>query len=356
MNHPLSHYHYTLPGENIGKHPAEPRDHARLFVYDTRTDTITHDFFYHLAAYLPEHACMVMNDTGVIPARVTFTKDTGGKLEGLVLVNEGYDSEGAFPIIVGKQLFPGRKLFLDDEEFTITRQDEQKFYLKPKGIHERLIELLMIHGSTPTPYYLGTLGLDEPQLRERYQTIFAGEKKSVAAPTASLHFTDQVFHELDQKDIRRIPVTLHVGLGTFADIEEKNVTEKYLHNEPLTITASSITRLHTMIDTGKPCVAVGTTVVRVLESHANYLLDTSSREAPLDDLKSQTNIFIMPPYHFQLVDHLITNFHVPESSLMALVDAFLQHKKAPRGVLELYHEAISKGYQFYSFGDSMLIL
>jgi S-adenosylmethionine:tRNA ribosyltransferase-isomerase len=354
MNHPLAHYHYTIPQENIGRVPAEPRDQARLFVYDTRTNQVTHDKVAHLANYLPTGALLVMNDTGVIPARVTFTKDTGGALEALVLLNEGFDSDGAVAIIVGKQLFPGRSLTLGGHTFTITRQDEQKFYILPDTTPEVLSELLMRYGTTPTPYYLGKLGLDEAELRNRYQTIFAGEKKSVAAPTASLHFTEQVFADLAEKQIMRVPVTLHVGLGTFAEIEEKNIQEKKIHNEPISIPSSSHHLIHHALQQHTPIVAVGTTVVRVLESQASHFLE--ERKKGNIPFTTTTNIFIMPPYHFQIVDHLMTNFHVPQSSLMALVDAFLQHKKASRSLLDLYQEAIDQGYQFYSFGDSMLIL
>ncbi len=352
MNHPLRKYFYEITDKNIRKTPLVNRDESRLFVYDTKTDTVTFDIFRNIAKYLPEHSLMVLNNTGVIPARVLFRKDTGGKLNGLILVNEGFDEEGAVPCIVDEQIFPGRKVCLLGEYwFTITRQNEQRFYLKPEFDRELLLEILLKCGSTPTPFYLGKMELGEEELRDRYQTVFAKNKKSVAAPTASLHFTEEVFVSLRDKGVEQAEVTLDVGLGTFADVEDKNVEGKYLHYEKFFIGEDSTASLREAVRLSRPIIAVGTTTVRTLESSVEFLKHESEKS-----LASETNIFIMPPYEFKVVDHLITNFHVPQSSLMALVDAFLKHKKAKRDLVELYEIAIKEGFQFYSFGDSMLIL
>lgn len=351
MKHPLSQYFYTIEKDQMRSVPIEPRDASRLFVYDTQTDTITFDYFYNIARYLPERALLVLNNTGVIPARVNFTKDTGGIIEGLMLFNEGFDADGAVPVIVGKRLYPGRKISLGGYWFLITRQDEQKFYIKPEFDAGLIPDLLLKHGTTPTPYYLGKSLLPEQELRARYQTIFAKSKKSVAAPTASLHFTPRVFESLVQKGITNTEITLDVGLGTFQEVEEKNVAEKFLHEEKFFLTKESLHELSRANQEKLPVVAVGTTSVRALESNVTHILEDKN-----EDLVGGTNIFIMPPYDFKIVDHLITNFHVPESSLMALVDAFLEHKKAKRRILELYDVALKEGFKFYSFGDSMLIL
>lgn len=351
MSHPLAQYHYEIPEQNIGKTPKEPRHNARLFVYDTKTDTITFDIFLNINTYLPENSLMVLNNTGVIPARVVFTKDTGGKIDGLVLINEGFDADGAIPVIVDKNMFPGRRIALGDYWFTITRQRDQRFYIKPDAHPERISEILEQLGTTPTPYYLGTLNLSESELRDRYQTTFAQNKKSVAAPTASLHITDEVLERLRNRGIITTEVTLDVGLGTFADIEQKNIDEKFLHSELLHISSMTHTAIYNAKQNHQPVVAVGTTVVRTLESQSGLLLANNS-----EPIATSTDIFIMPGYDFKIVDHLITNFHVPESSLMALVDAFLIHKKAPRNLVELYRIAIDNGFMFYSFGDSMLII
>lgn len=351
MEHPLAQYQYSITEKNIGKTPKEPRHDARLFVYNTATDTISFDTFINISNYLPSKSLVVLNNTGVIPARVVFTKDTGGKIDGLVLVNEGFDEEGAIPVIVDKNMFPGRRIALGDYWFTITRQRDQRFYIKPDNEPERIFEILEQLGTTPTPYYLGKLELSETQLRDRYQTMFAQNKKSVAAPTASLHITPEVLNRLQNKGIVITEITLDVGLGTFADIEQKNVDEKFLHSELLYISSESRKRIYTAKQLGCPIVAVGTTVVRTLESQCDQLMiDNQSA------LATTTNIFIMPGYNFSIVDHLVTNFHVPESSLMALVDAFLVHKKSKRELVELYQIAIDNGFMFYSFGDSMLII
>ncbi len=350
--HPLAQYAYDLPPENIRKEPLTKRDDSRLFVYDTKTDTITFDYFYNLAKYIPENSCMALNNTAVIPARVTFKKDTGGKVGGLVLMNEGYDNDGAMPVIVDEKIFPGRKLsLLGDYWFTITRQNEQRFYCKPEFDRELLPMVLEQCGTTPTPFYLGKMVIEEDELRKRYQTIFADKKKSVAAPTASLHFTDTVFASLDDRGVNRVEVTLDVGLGTFAEVEEHHVREKRLHYEKFHIDESVCETLKECKTISKPVISVGTTVTRTLESCADIILNNVPSE-----IYSETNMFIMPPHDFKMVDHLITNFHVPQSSLMALVDAFLLHKNAKRRILDLYAIAQQEGFMFYSFGDSMLIL
>jgi S-adenosylmethionine:tRNA ribosyltransferase-isomerase len=350
--HPLQHYYYEISEERIGKIPAEPRDHARLLVYDTKADVIHHDYFYHLADYLPSDAIMVMNNTGVIPARMVFTKDTGGKVEGLFLYNEGIQSDGTIPIIVMKKIVVGRKLFVGDYAFTIHRQDEQYFFIKPEFNVDELASILIRYGTTPTPRYLGKLNMGEGELRDRYQTIFAEEKKSVAAPTASLHFTARVFESLKKKGIEKTDVTLHVGMGTFADISQQNLDSKTLHTEPISISATARNTLRHAKQSHKKVIAVGTTAIRTIESQSNEILDDSGEGA----IQTTTNIFITPGFEFKIADVLITNFHVPKSSLMALVDAFLRHKKSKQTILDLYKIALEHDYRFYSFGDSMLII
>lgn len=351
IKHPLEHYNYEISDINIGKTPAEPRDQAKLFVYNTSEDKIYIDQFYNLHNYLPENSLLVMNNTGVIPARVVFTKDTGGKVEGLFLFNEGIQEDGTIPIIVMKQILIGRKLFIDQYEFTVVRQNNQYFYIKPEFDANELPSIMMKYGTTPTPRYLGKLEMREENVRERYQTIFAHEKKSVAAPTASLHFTQGVFKSLADKKISRAEVTLHVGMGTFAEVSESNIESKTLHTEPISISHETKTKVQNAKQRNQPIIAVGTTAIRTLESQAAYLLEENQH-----DLNTSTNIFIMPGYEFNIADILITNFHVPKSSLMALVDAFLQHKKAKKSILELYKIALDNEFKFYSFGDSMVVV
>jgi S-adenosylmethionine:tRNA ribosyltransferase-isomerase len=350
MSKVLNQYLYEIPEENIRKQPLAKRDDARLFIYDTKANTITYDTFSNIAKYLPEHSLMVLNNTGVIPARVSMSKDTGGKFEALFLMNERHDTN-AIPVIVDRKLEVGRSVSLETFEFIIVDQQEERFFLKPCFDQVSIEELLMKYGTTPTPNYLGEQELKEDALRKRYQTIFAKDRRSVAAPTASLHFTEEVFASCEEKGIVKSEVTLNVGLGTFAEVREEQVKEKRLHHEELFIPHESYKKIQEAKQTGKQVIAVGTTAVRTLESQAEFLL----KEVP-HDIQTSTNLFIMPPYHFRIVDVLITNFHVSGSSLMALVDAYLTHKGASKNILELYEQAIRDGFSFYSFGDSMLIL
>lgn len=350
--HPLEQYYFDLPKNLLGQQPAEPRDHARLFIYDTKQNTIQFDHFYNIANYLPADSLMVLNNTGVIPARVVFTKDTGGKVEGLILVNEGIQADGTIPTIVNKQIIVGRKLYIDKYEFEILRQTEQYFYLKPLFDKVDISEILIQYGTTPTPKYLGKLELSEEELRQRYQTIFANQRSSVAAPTASLHFTNQVFQSLDAKSIRRQEVTLHVGMGTFAEVTEANMQSKTLHTEPIQISVKTKEAIRIARNESRKVIAVGTTSLRTIESLAEHIRD----EHHQGEILARTNLFIQPGYQFQIADIMITNFHTPRSSLMSLVDAFLQDKGSKKSVLDLYQIAIEKEFRFYSFGDSMLIV
>jgi S-adenosylmethionine:tRNA ribosyltransferase-isomerase len=284
--------------------------------------------------------------------RLAFTKDTGGLGEALVLFNEGFQVDGTIPMIVNRGLQAGRTITVADHyRFTVLRQEEQKFFMRPEFDAAMLPDLLAKHGTTPTPPYLGEMTLPETALRERYQTVFAKGQKSVAAPTASLHFTDRVFASLDDKKIERTEVTLDVGLGTFQDVKQENVDQRSLHSEPFHVPAQTIAAVHAAKTTGRPVIAVGTTAVRTLEANAQTLLAGKQ-----ETIVGTTNLFIMSPYPFAIVDIMMTNFHVPQSSLMALVDAFLAHKGAKRRILDLYAIAQREGFQFFSFGDSMLIL
>lgn len=350
--HPLAQFDYSIDESNIGRRPATPRDSAKLFVYNSHTDEIFIDQFFNLSSYLPAKSLLVMNNTGVIPARVVFTKDTGGKVEGLVLYNEGIQSDGTIPVIVNKKITVGRVIKIESFVFEIVRQNQQYFYLRPMFDVSLLPEILIKYGTTPTPKYLGKLAMEEGELRERYQTIYAGEKKSVAAPTASLHFTDRVFESLNKKNIERVEVSLHVGMGTFAEVSEENIQNKRLHVEPISISKLSLQKIRQAKRDNQPVIAVGTTAIRTLESQSKLLLDPNYQE----DIIANTDLFILPGFDYKIADVLITNFHVPKSSLMALVQAFLEKKKANRNLVDLYKIALEKDFKFYSFGDSMLIL
>lgn len=344
----LDRYNYSLPQEFIRKTPLEPRDSARLFVYDTKTDVVTFDTFRNIAKYLPAHSLMVLNDTKVWPARLWLKKATGGKIEVLVLVNE-WDGKGSIPALVDRKVNIGDELtFLDGSKFIAEDQQEQKFFFRLES-KQSLQALLQEFGTTPIPHYLeGEEKGDESLLRQRYQTVFAAAGASVAAPTASLHFTVAVFAGLKEKNIETAKVTLNVGLGTFAPLREENFQTGKLHGEWIVVSDETIKALEKAKANKRPIIAVGTTTTRTLETLAKH--DKSQV------LSLEANLFIYPPYEFCMTDILITNFHLPRTSLMLLVDAFLQYKGAKRGVMDLYEEAIREGFSFYSFGDSMLIL
>jgi S-adenosylmethionine:tRNA ribosyltransferase-isomerase len=362
----LEKYNYNLPEGLIRKQGIEPRDSARLFVYDTATDTVTHTVFSDLPRFLPENSMMVLNNTKVVPARLFLKKETGGKIEVFVLANEldlsRVDADMEIPVLVDRKCLVGWKLhFPDGAYFEVVRQKENKFFVKLHG-EKNLEELLQQYGETPIPHYLedgkpkprvglhGTLLGNEAEgiLRKRYQTIFAESGASVAAPTASLHFTEQVFLNLNDKGIEFAEVTLDVGMGTFAPLKDEHFQSGKLHSEKISLSEETAETINQSKNEGRQVISVGTTAMRTLES---CVTDERVRAT-----EKNTDIFIYPPYHFRIADILLTNFHVPKSSLMLLVDAFLQDKQAKRGIMDLYAIAIAEKYAFYSFGDSMLIL
>lgn len=348
----LDRYDYRLPQELIRKRGVEPRDAARLFIYDTASDRIVHDTFANLASYLPERSVMVLNETRVVPARLMLRKETGGKIEVFVLVNEMTDTEGEIPVLVDRKCSPGMRLSFPDGSFLeVMRQEENRFFARLRS-EEALPALLDRFGATPIPHYLenGDEVADETELRRRYQTVFARSGASVAAPTASLHFTDAVFDSLDRKEVDVAKVGLDVGLGTFAPLRPDHFSTRVLHRERITVPEVAAERLNRAKREGVPVVAVGTTALRTLES---VVSDDPFR--PFRPFSGDTDIFIFPPHRFRSADILLTNFHLPKSSLMLLVDAFLADKGSKRSLVPLYEEAIREGYAFYSFGDSMLI-
>lgn len=344
----LEKYDYRLPENLIRKQGVEPRDSAKLFIYDTKTDTVSHSTFRHLAEFLPERSVMVLNHTKVVPARLFLKKETGGKIEVFVLANEMNDRQNEIPVLVDRKCEVGWKLYFPNQEyFEVVRQEENKFFVVLRS-EKKLEEMLSLYGETPIPHYLENERKDEKSLRERYQTIFANSGASVAAPTASLHFTEDVFGDLKKKKIERVELILNVGMGTFAPLKDEHFQSGKLHSETVFISNTVAEKINKAKKDGEKVIAVGTTVLRTLES--------AMGEGKVMPIEGSTDIFIYPPYHFQAADILITNFHLPKTSLMLLVDAFLEHKGAKRRIMDLYDIAIQEGYAFYSFGDSMLIL
>jgi len=341
-------YDYFLPESLIAKEPVSPRDHSKLLIYNTNTDRVSFDYFYNLDQYLPEKSFLMLNNTKVLPSRITLHKENGAKVVVLFLINEIKENGSGLFVdgLVDRKVSLQDKLFFEEKSSgLLVKQDKNIFTFKFDFGKGKLFSLLEKYGKMPLPLYIKKTPLSEEKLRQSYQTVFALNKGSAAAPTASLHFTDEVFGKLKQKNIDQYFATLHVGLGTFAPIDKQNIKEKKLHKEFYEIKKEVWDQVLALKSQGYQMVTAGTTVMRTMES-----------VGLTGKLQGETSIFIYPPFDFQYADCLITNFHLPKTSLMLLVEAFLQHKKAKRSLIELYQIAIKNDFRFYSFGDAMLIL
>lgn len=356
---PVDLYDYELPEHLIAKYPIEPRDHARLMVLDRKTQTIKHDYFYNLPKYLKKGDLLVLNNTKVIPARLLGKKKTGGKVE--VLLNRKLEQENRwFALIGGKKIKPGLEIYIDEDLKAVILQQVEGPLFEVELITTdggNVMEKIYQYGKIPIPPYLERN--EEPIDRVRYQTVFAQKEGSVAAPTASLHFTKRVLNELTQKGVKIAYVTLHVGLGTFKPIKVKNVLEHKVDSEYIEVPEEFIEAIRETKQKRGKIVAVGTTSTRALETVATLAekeWERNNKKGKLLDYlkpyKGFTNLYINPLYRFKLVDALITNFHLPKSSLLVLVATFAGRDF----ILKAYKEAIEKGYRFYSYGDAMLIL
>lgn len=339
-------YSYTLPEKNIAQTPAVPRDSSKLLIYDTKTDTVFFDRTLNLDQYLPKEALLVMNESKVLPARVEAKTEKEIPIELLIMTNEWKATDTILRATANKKLHPGEKVLLPHgHELTVLDSTEKIFTFKADFNLSSLPTILARIGAMPIPRYIQNCPLTEEELRKKYQTVFAKKPGSVAAPTASLHFTPRLFKKLNAAGIQTQFVTLHVGLGTFAPVLPEHLETRTLYKEYFEIPSQSAKTIIAHKKAKKPLIAVGTTSTRTLESWAKT-----------QELYGNTELFILPPYEFKAVDGLMTNFHIPGSSLMMLVEAFLQDKKAKRHLKELYEIALEKGFRFYSFGDSMLIL
>lgn len=343
MTDPL--YHYVLPESSIAQKPASPRDGSKLFIYDTASGTIRFDTFLHLEAYLPTNALLVMNESKVLPCRV-YGQGPKGPVELLVMTNEWKPTDTVLLATCNRKLHPGEKVILPEgHHLTVLESTEKIFRFTADFPLANLPLVLSRIGEMPVPRYIEHCPLTEADKRKKYQTVFAKKPGSVAAPTASLHFTPRVFKKLAAAGMETTFLTLHVGLGTFAPVLPEHLVNRTLYKEYYEIPKNTAARIVAQKKSGKPLIAVGTTATRTLESYANN-----------KTLIGGTEIFILPPHEFHMLDGLITNFHVPGSSLMMLVEAFLQHKKAKHHLKDLYQIALQNNFRFYSFGDSMLIL
>lgn len=336
----LAKFDYHFPLELIAQAPTHPRDQARLLIYDRNTKTIEHDQFKNLWQYLPPNAILVLNQTKVLPARLEVTKPTGGKARLLYIK---HDAKTIW-VLSSRKLELGTQLKFHQHKLLVQKQNGQFYILKPSFSTKKIYSILQQHGITPLPPYIKHPKLKGAKLLKEYNTVFAKTLGSVAAPTASLHFTPALLKKIQSQGVTIKYVTLHVNLGTFATLTEKQLKTGKLHKEWYEITPSTANFLNSTKQKHRPIVAVGTTVVRTLESAVNS-------QGKLTRLSSETSLFLTETSKLKFVDQLITNFHVPKSSLLMLVSAFVGRKQ----LLALYKLAIKLKYHLFSFGDGMFI-
>lgn len=358
----LKDFYYDLPQELIAQDPLEKRSDSRLMVLNRKEQTLEHKHFYDVLEYLNPGDCLVINDTKVIPARLMGVKeDTGAAIEVLLLkrkddktwetlVKPGKKAKIGARIVFGAEnagpenLDAAGKLTekitgrLVGEVIDIVEEGNRIIRFEYEGIFEEILDAL---GQMPLPPYITHKLAD----KNRYQTVYAKHDGSAAAPTAGLHFTEELLQEIAKKGVKIAHVTLHVGLGTFRPVKEENVLDHHMHSEFYIVDEEAAELINTTRENGKRVIAVGTTSTRTLETVAD-------EKGLIRACSGWTDIFIYPGYQFKAVDGLITNFHLPESTLLMLVSALYDREK----ILEAYQVAVQEGYRFFSFGDAMMIL
>ncbi|MGN1195192.1 MAG: tRNA preQ1(34) S-adenosylmethionine ribosyltransferase-isomerase QueA [Acutalibacteraceae bacterium] len=336
-------FYYDLPKELIAQHPVEPRDHSRLMVVDRKTGEIEHRHFYDVVDYLNPGDCLIINDTRVLPARIYGVKEeTGAVVEFLLLTNKGGDvwESIAGP---GKRAKTGTRFSFSDgllkaEVVDVLENGNRLIHFFYDG---NFYEILDKIGQMPLPPYI-TEKLEDA---ERYQTVYSKNIGSAAAPTAGLHFTDELLEKIKSKGVNIGRVTLHVGLGTFRPVKADDITQHTMHSEHYWLPKETADLINETHEKNKRVIAVGTTSCRTLESVATF-------KGKIEESEGWTDIFIYPGYEFKCIDGLITNFHLPESTLIMLVSAFCGYENT----MNFYKKAVEEKYRFFSFGDGTLIL
>lgn len=337
----LTEFDYDLPEDLIAQEPCEPRDHSRLLVVDKRAHSWEHSRFYELRRFLRGGDVLIFNDTKVIPARLIGMKaDTGAKIEVFLLTRRG-GAEWEALVKPGKKARPGTKVIFGDklacQILDTTDFGGRRVQFEYDGVFEEILDEL---GQVPLPPYIKTELAD----RERYQTVYAKQRGSAAAPTAGLHFTAPLLEELRGMGVQLGFVTLHVGLGTFRPVNVAAIEDHVMHSEFYSVPPATAELVNAAKREGRRVIAVGTTSIRTLESAADACGHIAARSG-------WTNIFIYPGYRFQIIDAIITNFHLPKSTLLMLISAFAGKEL----VLDAYAAAIAERYKFFSFGDAMFL-
>lgn len=336
-------FNYELPKELIAQHPYDKRDEARLMVLDKKKELIEHKVFKDVINYLNPGDCLVINNTKVIPARLYGKKDTGANVEFLLLKRIEGDTWEAM-VRPGNKLKPGSKVvfgngLLKATILEVLEGGNRKVEFEYDGIFNEILDQI---GLMPLPPYITEASRED---NEKYQTVYAKYEGSAAAPTAGLHFTEELLEKIKEKGIEVANVTLHVGIGTFRPVKVETVEEHEMHSEHYYIKKEDADKINKAKLNGNRVIAVGTTSCRVLESVAD-------EKGLVKEIEGDTSIFIYPGYKFKCIDSLITNFHLPESTLIMLVSSLA----GKDFIMKAYNEAVEKKYKFFSFGDAMIIL
>ncbi len=343
----LSSYDYKLPQYLIAQHPAPKRDQSRMLFLDRKSGKISNRNFTEIVSLLPESSCLVINNTKVLPARIPGKRQSGGKIEAL-LIEENNNGDWSAIVRKAGRIKQGERLEFCDGKLLAKAKErlEEGEWLLEFEETERLKERLEDVGLPPLPPYIerrNASDLQNTKDRERYQTCFASEPGAIAAPTAGLHFTPEILTEIENRGIDILEVTLHVGLGTFSSIDQEDIRKHKMHAEFFSVSSQTLRQLQVYQNNNKQMINVGTTSVRVLETLARQNFQDSS---------GWTDIFIYPPCKFKMTDGLLTNFHLPKSTLMLLVSAFCGRDL----LLSSYQHAVAEKYRFFSYGDCMFIL
>ncbi|MBE7710961.1 MAG: tRNA preQ1(34) S-adenosylmethionine ribosyltransferase-isomerase QueA [Cyanobacteria bacterium SIG31] len=346
----IQEFDYELPEDLIAQRPSEKRENSKMMVLDKENHQIQHKNFFNIVDYLDENCVLILNNTKVMPARLYGYKDTGAKIE--VFLLKKYDGENRWEVLIrpSKRVRPGTVIKVSEDlsvEVVMPLPDDGKWVVKM--LYEGdLLAILHKVGNIPLPPYIERKMATE-ELRqldfERYQTVYAKNEGSVAAPTAGLHFTEEILEKLKAKGVEIGYVTLDVGIGTFRPVKCENILDHRMDTEAFEISEETAELINRAKAQGKKIIAVGTTTVRTLESAYKIYGEIKA-------CKSASNLFIYPPYEFKVVDKLITNFHLPKSTLLMLVSALASRQF----IFEAYEEAIREKYRFYSYGDCMFIL
>lgn len=347
----LSEYDYDLPEELIAQMPADKRDNSRMMVLNRKDRTISHKHFYNIVDFIDKDTLLVMNNTKVLPARLIGHKDTGAKIE-VFLLKQAEQRLRLWDVLIkpSKRIKPETIIKISDELSVraIKRLEENGEWLVELIYDDdNVLEVLHRNGNIPLPPYIERKMANDDLKKldfERYQTVYAKDEGSVAAPTAGLHFTHEILQNLQDKGVEIAYVTLNVGLGTFRPVQCENVLEHKMHSETFEISEKAAEQINRAKKEGKKIIAVGTTTVRTLET-------AFQKFGCIKPCQDHSELFIYPPYEFKVIDNLITNFHLPKSTLLLLVSALA----GKDFIFEAYKEAIENKYRFFSYGDCMFI-